>query len=181
MFNPLLQKYRNQVRRALEAHKWERQDDGLILLPELKMRLGGNLVVNEGLSLFLVSTLAQGAQVTALFVAPFSGNVEPAASLTAATFTATMTEFTNYTQSARVAWAKDAESGQAIGNATTPSAFTIGSGGGTIWGAALVSASAKSSTAGKLVSCGKFAASRVLLAADALNLTYLFSASDASA
>jgi hypothetical protein len=193
--NHLIEKYRPQIRRALSNFQFEREPGGTLLLPKLGLRLGGvfmhdvngsdkaidgNLVVNQGLDYILGSALAQGSQLTALYIAPFSGNVDPASTLTAATFTATMTEFTNYTQSARVAWAKDAEASQQIGNTTTPAAFTIGTGGGTIWGAGLLSASAKSSTSGTLVACGKFAAARVLSAADALNLTYLFTASDAS-
>jgi hypothetical protein len=73
----------------------------------------------------------------------------------------------------------DAEASQSVANNTTKATFTIDTGGGTIYGAGLLSASAKSSASGKLVCSSAFAASRVLLVADTLAIKYTITAADA--
>jgi hypothetical protein len=191
----LLQKHRAELSRALRNHHYECMDDGRVLFPQSGLIGAGsfrtwvngadeqitpNVFTLAGLSYMLKAGVAQFAQLTALYVAPFSQNADPANTLTAATFNSALTEFINYDETARPLWNKDAEASQAIGNTTTPARFTISTGGGTVWGAALISASAKSSASGTLLPCAKFAAARVLLAADKLDIEYVLTAADGS-
>lgn len=191
-----LMRHRGELARALRNHHYENLPDGRVLFPQqgliaagvFRTRVNGgderidpNVLALAGLSNILSVYFAQASQAAAFYVAPFSDNETPANTLTAANFTATLTEFTNYTQTARPTWAKDAEASQSIANATTPARFTIDTGGGTVWGAALMTASAKSSTSGLLVCCAKFGAARVLLEGDNLDIEYAITAEDGSA
>lgn len=136
-----------------------------------------NRVVDEGILHILGVALDQGSQNAAFYIAPFGGNVTPAASWTAANFTANSTEFTNYDETTRVLWANDAAASNAIGNTTTPATFTIATGGGTIRGAALISASAKSATTGVLVAAARFAADKAMAATEELRVKYIITGS----
>jgi hypothetical protein len=117
-------------------------------------------------------TLDQGSANAAFYIAPFGGNVTVAATWTAANFTANSTEFTNYDEATRVLWANDAAASNAIGNVTTAALFTIATGGGTIRGAGLISASAKSATTGKLIAAARFGTDKVMAAAEELRIKY---------
>lgn len=178
--------------RNLRDHRYEISPAG-ILFPRANLYLGGafrswvnradeqidpNVVTLQGLTYALKAALAGFAQISSWYVAPFSGNVEPTTALTAANFVATQTEFTNYDEATRVAWAQDAESGQLITNDADKADFTIAAGGGTVWGAALTSASAKSAVTGTLLACSKFSNARVLLEDDVLTLEYTITAAD---
>lgn len=181
------------VARALRNNHYERVDDGTILLPKqgisisgefahdvngLDAQRAGNLIVDEGLQLLLDTNFNSASAITAWFVFLYSGNVSPVNTWTAANVTANSTEFTNYTQSTRVAWTSNGAASigpNSVSNSSSTAQFTINTGGGTVWGAGLVSASAKSATTGKLNSAAKFAASRTLLAADNLNIGYTVS------
>jgi hypothetical protein len=132
-----------------------------------------NLVVNEGINHILDVALDQGSANANFYIAPFSGNVTPGATWTAANFTANSTEFTNYDETTRVLWATDAAASQSIGNNTTAATFTIGSGGGTVRGAALISASAKSATTGKLIAAARFSADKTLAEDEELRVKYI--------
>jgi len=184
--------HRAEFARALRNFRYERTPTG-ILFPEQRMHVGGvfthrvngqdaavdpNVFTYEGLDDLLNVYFHGSTQPTTFYIAPFSGDVSPAQSLTAATFTATQTEFTNYTESTRVVWNEAAAASQSITNAANPARFTIGTGGGTIWGAALATASTKSATTGKLPACAKFSDSRVLLAGDKLDIEYALTAAD---
>lgn len=180
--------HRAELGRALRSFRFERTDDGRCYFPKAKIFVGGsfrhsvngldvridpNLVVAEGIDDILNVYFHGSAQRTAFYIAPFSGNVDPTDGLTAATFTATQTEFTNYTQSTRVVWNEAASASQSVSNTANPALFTIGSGGGTIWGVGLMTASVKSATTGVLVACTKFSAARSdLLEADKLSIEY---------
>lgn len=135
-------------------------------------RLDPNIVVTEGLTHMLSIVIAAGSQITNWFIAPFSGNVTPAGSWTAANFTTNSTEFTNYDEAARVAYNEGAASAGSINNLSNKAAFTISAGGGNVWGAALISNSAKAATTGVLMSASKFAAVRALVETDVLNIGY---------
>ena len=190
-----LMRHRTELSRALRNHHYENMPDGRVLFPRQGLTAAGvfrhrqncrderidpNVLALAGLSNILSVYFAQASAAAAFYSAPFSDNEEPANTLTAANFNSTLTEFTNYTQTARPTWAKDAEAGQVIANATTPARFTIAPGGGTVWGAALVTSSAKSGTGGLLVCCAKFAAARVLLEGDNLDIEYAITAADGS-
>ena len=183
--------HRAEALRRLRANQYEVADDGSILLPKMGLAIAGhwetqvgdgpwsidpNIVVNEGLVHILGVALDQGAAYAAFYVAPFGGNVTPAASLTAATFTATTTEFTNYTQTNRVLWDNAAPAANAIGNAAAPALFTIGAGGGTIRGAGLMSTNTKSATTGTLIAAARFGADKTMAVDEELRVKYILTA-----
>ena len=185
----LMANHRAEALRRLRNGEYEVMD-GVILVPSMKLQFAGhwetsingapwqvdpNIVVDEGILHVLDVALAQGTQKSAFYIALFGGNITPGASLTAATFTSTATEFTNYDETTRVLWAKDAAAANAIGNNTTPATFTIGTGGGTIRGAALISDSAKSATTGKLVAAARFATDKVMSEDEELRIKYIIS------
>lgn len=115
-----------------------------------------NRVVDQGLNYILNAAFLGEGVVSSWFIAPFAANVSPAAGLTAATFSATQSEFTNYVEPNRGVWSPDgtATTKELINNAA-PAVFTVGSGSQTtIYGAGLVSAQAKSATSGVLAAAG---------------------------
>jgi hypothetical protein len=186
----LMANHRAEALRRLQSGQYEVLDSGAILVPAMGLKFAGhwetqigdapwqvdpNIVVDEGILHLLTVALAQGSAASAFYIALFGGNITPANTLTAATFTATATEFTNYNETARVLWAKDAASANAIGNNTTPAVFTIGTGGGTIRGAALISAGAKSATTGTLIAAARFGTDKVMDAAEELRIKYIIS------
>lgn len=187
---------RRQIAQALLAHKYEAMPGGQILLPDHKLALGGvftsdvnggdrsidpNRVVTEGLVNLLVTFFQRGAQAAGFYLAPFSGNVAPAATLNAANFATTQTEFTAYSEAARVVWTPP------VANVTTPTidnsasvaTFTVNADAQTVWGFGLLTASAKSATTGVLVAASQFSQAKAVNTGDKLNTTYSFTASDA--
>lgn len=182
-----------RIRKALDKHRYEVTEGGL-LLPYERLLVGGrfdlhvngvkvdetpNIVVNEGLDALLDIMFHGGTQIPTWYVGIFSGNVTPLATWTAANVTANSTEFTNYTETTRQEWAEAAVSGQSITNTASRAAFTIGVGGGTLYGAFLVSSSVKSGTSGKLFAATRFASSRAVVETDVLNVGYTLSAASA--
>lgn len=122
-----------------------------------------NRVVDQGLNYMLNAALRGEGVVSAYFLAPFAGNVTPAAGLTAATFASTMTEFTNYTETNRQPWTTDAAAtALELINDASPALITIGSATGTsnttIWGCSLIASQGKSATGGPLIAAQKRAA-----------------------
>lgn len=168
---------------------------GGVLLPVNKLALGGrflvqhvrngevideedlkNLVVNEGLNHILDVVLHGSSQVTTWYLGLFEGNYTPVATVTAATITAASTECTAYDESTRVAYDEAAASGQSITNAASKATFTMNA-SKTVYGAFLVSASAKLATTGVLLSAARFGSSKAVVDDDQLLLTYTFNAS----
>lgn len=192
-----LKTHRSELARALRNFHFERREDGALWFPTQGLVASGrfrhwlngadeqidaNVVVYTGLDYILNAAFAQASQITAFYIPPFSGNVSPPPDLTAATFGSTMTEFTHYTEALRPVWAKDAIASHSIGNSTTPARFTSDATGGNVWGAALVSASAKGAGSGLLVCCAKFASIRTLTGiGDKLDIEYVITAADGSA
>lgn len=185
-----LQRFSREVRRALSNHRYERTTEGIILPNGI--RIGGqfghqvnggpmiwepNLVVNEGLNHILDTVLHNQAQIPTWFVALFAGNVTPVATWTAANFTSLSTEFVNYTEATRPEYNEAAAAAQSITNSANKAVFTIDTGGGTVYGAALISSSVKSGVAGKLFAATRFATQRTLDATDLLNVAYTVGAS----
>lgn len=182
---------RHAIANAIRNRKYERTPSGLYF-PKIGGGLGiqghfdvwvngkdhsvePNLIVNTGLNHLLSAALAGGAAISSWYVAPFSGNVTPSATVTAATFTATTTEATAYVEAARVAWAYDAVGSQAISNNTTRATFTINS-SIAVYGAGILSAAAKTATTGTLLCYAKFSAVRNLILDDVLTIKYTISA-----
>lgn len=187
----MMHRHRQEALRRLRANKYELTEAG-VLIPGMGLHFHGhwetqigdapwqvdpNIVVNEGILHFLQATLDQAAQNAAFYVALFSGAVTPAATWTAANFVANATEFTNYAEATRVPWNNDPAAANAIGNTTNPAVFTIGAGGGTIRGAALLSASAKNATTGVLIAAARFSADKPMSQDEELRIRYVLSGS----
>jgi hypothetical protein len=146
---------------------------------------GPNKIPNESLDHLLDTEFSGGAQVSTRYLALFSGDYTPVATVTSATWRAAATEFTNYSEGTRPQWQEDGVSGQAITNSPTTSdgEFTI-AGSANLYGAALLSASAKDGTgdaAGLLSGIKRFTtAPRAVASGDKVWLTYSLSASSAT-
>jgi hypothetical protein len=185
------------VARDLRNHAYEKTDTG-ILFPRSKLFIGGafkhsvndgpaqidgNLFTTEGLNYLLNAAFGGGAQIPAFFIAPFSGNVSPVATWNGANFAANATEFTAYTDGTRPAWTEANAANAAIGNTAAQAVFTFAAGGPyNIYGMALLSASAKSSTSGILAAATRFDAPRLnQQAGDRLAVEYVITAADEGA
>lgn len=191
-----LMRYRTEVSRALANHHYEIASHG-VLFPRSGLFIGGafvtrlngederidaNVVLYDGIDDILKVYFKQSAQRTAFYVAPFSNAVDPPPDLKAAQFPATMGEFTHYTEATRPVWTAGDVASQSVGNAAAPARFTSDATGGNVWGAALTTASAKSSTSGLMVCCARFGAVRALQnAGDKLDIEYTFVGTDAGA
>lgn len=139
-----------------------------------------NLVVDQGLNYILNASLLGQSVLTSFFLAPFNGNVTPAASLTAATFAATTTEFTNYDESTRPAYVPNgASTAKLASNSAAPGLITVAGGAQTaIYGCALISSSVKGGTAGVLIAAARFATPKTGLGVgDEIRLKYEIGAS----
>lgn len=118
-----------------------------------------NRVVGQGLAQLLNAGLRGTNVLSSFFLAPFAANVAPPANLTAATFPAALTEFTNYNEANRPAWVPDGDATADepfLTNAASPALITIGAGAQrVIWGAALVSVAGKGATGGVCIAAQK--------------------------
>lgn len=174
--------------------EFSRTNSGL-LMPQHDLRIGGvfhgqhvrdgkvidewedhNIVVNEGLNHILDVVFHGATQVATWYLGVFEGNYTPVATVTAATITSASTESTAYDETTRVEYAEAAASSQVTTNSATKATFTFNA-TKTIYGAFLVSASAKSATTGTLLSAAKFSTSKSVVDDDQLLLTYTFTAS----
>lgn len=168
---------------------------GGILLPVANLAVGGrftvdhirdgelidreelsNLVTNEGLNHILDVVLHGTTQVSPWYIGLFEANYTPVATVTAATITAASTESTAYDESTRVVYDEAAAAAQSVTNSASKATFTM-NGTKTIYGAFLISASAKSATTGVLLSAARFNTSKAVVDDDQLLLTYTFNAS----
>lgn len=174
-----------------------KKSEGGVYMPDTSLKVGGyftgqliregevidewedhNLVVNEGLNKLLDVMFAGDTQIGTWYIGLFEGNYTPVATVTAATITSASTECTAYDESARVAFNEAAASSQSITNSANKATFTFNA-SKTIYGAFLVSASAKSATSGVLFSAARFGSSKSVVSSDQLDLTYTFSAASA--
>ena len=182
-----------ELRKAIASNRYDVTPDGL-WLPGAKslIQAGGifetnlndsgwvidpNLLPTQGRNALLDIALGSVSKETNWYFAPFATATAPTNSLTAANFAATQTEFTNYDEAARVLWTPGAAANGVISNSATPVSITIGALTGTvntsIHGLALISASPKGSTNGKLAACTLFATARLgLQDDDILGLRY---------
>lgn len=135
-----------------------------------------NIVVNEGLNALLDIMFHGSTQITTWYIGVFEANYTPVSSVTAATITSASTESTAYDEATRVAYNEAAASGQSITNSANKATFTFNA-TKTIYGAFLVSTSAKSATTGTLFSAAAFASAKSVVDDDQLLLTYTFTAS----
>lgn len=181
---------------ALRNRKYEKTDTG-IFFPSSKLMFDNyfdiqlndgpievfpNLVVDEYRTRSLEILFGGQAKIGTYYLAPYAGNVTPTASWAAGDFPTTATEFTNYVEAARPSWDAAATATDfAISNAASKAVITVDSGAqDTVWGMALVSASAKSATTGVLVAANKATSARTVAETDTLTLGYTMSLQDAS-
>lgn len=192
MFDNDIIKHNLEFARAIDNFQYEQSDRG-VFFPKQKVFVSGgfttwvngrdmqydpNLVPAEGIAQILKSGLSGASW----YIAPFVNNTAVQSTLTAATFTATMGEFTAYDEAARQAWTigADPTAGE-YSNSASPAVVTASSAvdannGVDIYGAAVIGASAKSATTGKLVCCSLFSGSRNLKPTDKLTIQYDVSA-----
>lgn len=188
--------------RAVRNHKHELAEDGSAYIPSARAFIGGvfggryappgaefgpqflsgaNRVVGEGLTK-LVNLLGGHTTSASLYLAPFSGNVAPAAGWTGATWAALATEFTAYTPATRVPWTTVAATAGALTNTAALAAATITfSAGGpyTIRGCSLAESATKSATTGALIASSRFDADLTgMVAGGRLALQYDLAAID---
>lgn len=95
-----------------------------------------------------------------------------AATWTAATFTATATEWTAYDEAARQTWTKSLVASQGTDSFSNKASFTSSSDSQTVRGAALLSASAKSATSGTLLAASRFSSDKALDTGEILDVGY---------
>lgn len=185
-------KHGRELLRAIRNRRYEKSDTGL-LFPAQHLTVGGyfttwvndedpsidhNIVPSEGLVYLLTAGYLAGSQAAGLYLAPFSGNITPSSSITAANFTSTATEFTAYDETTRVHWVGGAVSGTTTDNSASKAAFTMSTGvtSQTLYGAGLLSSSAKSSTSGTCLAATRFSSPKTgLNAGDILNVQYTVS------
>lgn len=181
------QQLRSELSRAFGNFKYEKASQGLYF-PQANIMLGGvfgasvddgpmaygdNAVSNEAINGLLNAFFNQGTQPTAWFLAPFTSSATPTSALTAATFTATQSEYTGYSESGRQVWTPNGDStAQVIGNSAATAKFTIAGSTATITGAGLLSAQAKSATSGVLAAAGMFGAANALGVGSTLTVEY---------
>jgi hypothetical protein len=134
-----------------------------------------NLVVNEGLDSILNTVFHGGTQIATWYLGLFEGNYAPVGAVTAGTIVANSTECTAYDEATRPEFVESASTGQSVTNSASKATFTINA-AKTIYGAFLVSNSAKSATTGTLMSAARFPSSKVVAVADQMLLTYTFGA-----
>lgn len=129
-----------------------------------------NIIPTEGLNHILSVIGNAGTQVTTWYLGLFEANYTPIAADTAATFPASSTECTAYTESVRQTWVEAAPSGGAITNSASKAEFTMNA-TKTLYGAFLTSSSVKSGTTGTLLSAAKFSASKAVDSGDIARIT----------
>jgi hypothetical protein len=174
------------IKGALKAGRYESTPEGIYFPAEHALAQGvfsvskrgeaeefsQNLVVNEGLDYILKAAVGETAGLANWYIALFTGDVSVVATWTAATFTATSTEWTAYDEAARQVWTKSAVVSQGTDSFSTKASFTSSGNGQTVRGAAMLSASAKSATSGVLLAASRFTSDKSLDTGEILDVGY---------
>ena len=137
-----------------------------------------NLVVDEGLNYALNSALGNVTPVSAWYMTLFSANYTPVAGLTAATFNASATEYTGYSETVRQTWnltGSTPTSTKQLTNSANRATFTIST-GTTLYGSALMSSNAKGGGTGTLFAAARFDTARTVASGDQLLVAYTIAA-----
>lgn len=197
------QKHHAELARRIRSHGFEFDDRG-IRVAKMGISIGGaikvrdfrdgscqiididaNLLLNEGLT-HLVNVLLPPtggySQITSWYIAPYSNDYTPVSTLTAATFTATAGEFTSYSGSNRLALTiASVATTPSTGNSANTALMTVNASGPfNIYGAGVLSASAKSSTSGKALAAVRLDNPKLAMTNnEKLGWEYVFSAADA--
>ena len=131
-----------------------------------------NLVVNQGLDYILSAAVGATAGISNWYIALFTGDVTVVATWTAATFTATATEWTAYDEAARPAWSPGAVASAGIDSFSSKASFTSSSDAQVVRGAAMLSASAKSAVSGTLLASSRLSSDKTLDTGEILDVGY---------
>lgn len=179
-------KHAGEIRRNLNNFAYESSPEG-ILFPKMSAVVRGcfthsvndedeqqdtNLITTEGLTYLIDVGIANGTKLASWYVSLFSGNVTVLSTWTAANYVANATEFTNYDEANRPTYTPGTPAAGAVDNLSSRATFTIGVGGGTVRGGALISSNVKSGVAGSLYAAARFAADRTLVEDDVFNVGY---------
>lgn len=190
MLSPDLIRHRAEFARALANHDYDLTPAGIVFpkqkalvsgafittINDRDMQVDPNIVPTEALNYLLQAGLKGTGALSAWYIAPFLNNVAPTAALTAANYETTLNEWIAYDEAARQAYTLPASpTGGVFSNSAAPAVFTSNA-AATIYGAGILSASAKEATTGKIFCASLFAAGRVLAAADKLTVQYDVSA-----
>lgn len=192
-----LSRHNREFARALAAGKWERTDDGGIYFPAQKAIAHGmyvlsvnggpdeyvkNMLPTEGLNSLLDVQFNSATQITAWYLALFSGNVSVASTWTAANFAANATEITSttegYTNATRPAFTPFAAASAGSisnmdGSGNGKVVFTFATASSvTVRGVAMLSSNVRGGTTGKLSSASRLPADKVLANAETLAVGY---------
>lgn len=129
-----------------------------------------NLVPAEGLNYILGAATKGVTQTSNWYVGAYEGNYTPVGTDTAATFVASATESTAYSETVRQTLTLGTVSAGAADNSASPAQFTF-TANKTIYGGFISSSAAKGGTTGTLLSAVKFASAKTLAADDILQIT----------
>lgn len=184
-------KHWKNLARLYRNHQWEADDSGDILIGHARISgsyetdapdgLGQtvtkNLLTTEGINHLLSVGIAGGTQIGTWYIAPFSGNITVADTLTAATFASGTTELTTqYSEASRVAFQESIPASKSTNNTANPAVFTSASDTVNIWGVGMLSVSTKGSTSGTLLSVAKYSTVRSLpVTGDQISVKYTLS------
>lgn len=197
-------KHAGEVFRRMTRHQYDIMDDGSVYLGAMHATVGGamgtahrprggefgawqidhNKLPTEGLIQLVGAGTGIMPQITQFYIAPYAGNVAPAASWKGSNFAANATEFLDYTSDTRLPWTITAptttptvDNGAAIAAAT----MTFAAGGPyNLYGAAVLQAAAKGATTGKILMGLRFSNPRLNMGAgDDLAYHYGLTLSDA--
>jgi hypothetical protein len=188
-------RHRRELQQAIRNKHYEVSPHG-ILFPRMKAFIGGvfttwlngrdpqtdpNIIPTEGLNHILTTIAKNGTPVSPWYVALFSGNITPGATMThtgGTAFATVATEFTDYDEATRVEWEEGAVATGSVDNSAARADFTMSTGVSSqvLRGAALASVSTKGSTAaGTLLACSRFASDRTVSETDVLSVQYTLS------
>lgn len=165
-----------EVLRNLANRRYEVDDSGLLMPGDFRIGWEGKGFVRvngefageftnsgtiEGWNYILEAAIRGGTAYSSWYTGPFSGNVTPGTSLTAATFHSTCTELsTAYAEAARPAYTTVAAASASVTNSAAAATITVASGQSNVLvrGAGILSVSTKQSTSGKLLSAWRLTA-----------------------
>lgn len=199
-----IKNHHGEIARAIRNKRFERTDDGRILIASAGLFIGGalkvkdyrdgsdqlaaidaNMLLDEGINHILNVTLPPAggyAQITQWYFAPFSGNYTPDPTHDASELPTASTEFTAYTSTTRLPLnIQNLATAKTTGNTGNEVQLIFNAGGPYhIYGCNIVSASAKGSTTGKALASVRLASPKLgLTGGEKIGLEYVLSAADA--
>jgi hypothetical protein len=129
-----------------------------------------NLIPKLGLDVLIQAPFGDVAAIGSLYVGLFRNNVIPSMESKAADIPASLGEFTQYTEATRPLWERVYDDNGSYDNSANRAQFTFTQ-DQLIYGAFLVTESAKGSNAGLLLSVVRFPSPRSMYAGLTLNVT----------